>query len=170
MEKQIFKILLAFLLFSGILYCQSDTLTKAVGEPVKTVILNPESKSPLGAVLRSAIIPGWGQLYNHSYWKAPVVWGFMGTYVYYWIYENKKYQQYADSALVYARANNISQFNKNKNLREFYHDARDLFSIYMGITYVLNLLDAYVDAQLFDFSVEPDPPTKSMRLFFQVKF
>ena len=38
--------------------------------------------------------------------------------------------------------------------RNFYRDQRDLFTIYMGITYLLQLVDAYVDAHLFDFTVQ----------------
>ena len=51
-------------------------------------------KSPWGAVGRSAIIPGWGQIYNESYWKAPVIWGVMGWFVYAWIDNNNNYNDY----------------------------------------------------------------------------
>lgn len=107
------------------------------------------SKSPLTAVLMSAIIPGAGQIYNESYWKAPLIWGISGWLIYNWIDNNKLYKSYAD---LY----NVSQNENFRRLRNFYRDQRDLFSIYMGLTYVMNLVDAYVDAQLFDFTVEED--------------
>jgi len=46
------------------------------------------AKSPWGAVGRSALIPGWGQFYNNSYWKIPVVWGVLGWFTYLYIENN----------------------------------------------------------------------------------
>ena len=48
------------------------------------------TKSPWGAVLRSAIIPGWGQIYNESYIKAPVIWGIGAGLVAAWIWNNNQ--------------------------------------------------------------------------------
>lgn len=103
-------------------------------------------KSPWGAVARSAIIPGWGQIYNESYWKAPVVWGVMGWFVYAWIDNNKNY---IDNKNLYTQTGTSLYLN----YRDFYHDQRDEFAIYLVLTYFLNLVDAYVDAHLFDFSI-----------------
>ena len=48
-------------------------------------------KSPWGAVLRSAIIPGWGQFYNEDYLHIPVIWGLLGWFGYEWVQNNKDY-------------------------------------------------------------------------------
>ena len=45
---------------------------------------------------------------------------------------------------------NSDAYKRNRN---FYRDQRDLVAIYMGLVYLLNLVDAYVDAALFDFNV-----------------
>lgn len=119
------------------------------------------TKSPWGAIARSAVIPGWGQLYNQSYWKIPIVWGVIGWFTYNWIQNNNDYKNYRD---LYLADPTIS----NKRLREFYRDNRDLFAIYLGLTYVANLIDAYVDAHLFDFDVSEDP-VRGYR-YYQVKF
>lgn len=117
-------------------------------------------KSPWGAVLRSAVVPGLGQIYNESYWKAPVVWGVSGWFVYNWFYNNKKYRDYAK--LYGTTRNGIDREN-----RDLYRDQRDMFVIYLGLTYFLNLVDAYVDAHLFDFTVDEN---KTMKLNVQIKF
>lgn len=153
---------------SAAVFAQQDTTAGTV-KPVADTSVYVMKKSPLGAVLRSAVLPGWGQMYNKSYWKVPVVWGFLGYYGYEWIRQNKKYHENADNyrqSLAGAQLQFPGDFYKIN--RDFYHDQRDLFAIYMGITYFLNLLDAYVDAHLFDFSVDEEPFTKNSRL--NVKF
>ena len=109
-------------------------------------------KSPMGAFWRSALLPGWGQFYNESYWKIPIIWGVSGWFVYMWIDRNNQYQNYKD---LYLQSLNTASFENlgYKKLRDFYRDDRDLFALYIGITYFLNLIDAYVDAHLFDFDV-----------------
>ena len=42
-----------------------------------------------------------------------------------------------------------------RDLREFYKDQRDSFTWYFFILYVLNIVDAYVDASLYSFDVSP---------------
>jgi hypothetical protein len=125
-------------------------------------------KSPLGAVLRSAVLPGWGQVYNQSYWKVPVVWGFIGFYTYYWIDQNKKYRNTIND---YTGGNKWGWTQSiYETRRNFYRDQRDLFAIYIGIVYALNMLDAYVDAHLFDFSVDEDPRTGASMLQLRYHF
>ncbi len=121
------------------------------------------TKSPWGALLRSAVVPGWGQIYNESYWKAPVIWAISAWLVYNWIDNNNLYKDFGDSYVV-------SLDPDDRKLRNFYRDQRDLFSIYIGITYFLNLVDAYVDAHLFDFTVEEDGITGQPMLGLRFKF
>lgn len=104
-------------------------------------------KSPWGAVLRSAILPGLGQFYNESYWKIPVIWGVGALLLSGWFYYDNLYEDYRD---LFIETGNTSY----KSYRDFYRDQRDNFTIYLIVTYLLNLVDAYVDAQLFDFEVE----------------
>lgn len=110
-------------------------------------------KDPWKAVLFSAILPGAGQFYNQSYWKIPVIAGLGGYFVYGWIDNNNQYQDYKQ---LYANSQTESNPFGNQqylNLRNFYQDQRDNFIIYSSILYLVNLIDAYVDAQLFDFDV-----------------
>ncbi len=120
-------------------------------------------KSPWGAVLRSAIIPGWGQIYNHSYIKAPIIWGISAWLIYGWVHYNNLYIDYRDRYLLYNSTRDLSN-------RNFYKDQRDLFAIYMGLAYFLNLVDAYVDAQLFDFNISENQRINVPMLNIKVNF
>jgi len=107
-------------------------------------------KSPWGAVGRSALLPGWGQYYNENYWHIPIIWGFLGWFGFQWVQNDNEYQTYRDLFI---------QDPENQTLkaqRDFYRDQRDNFTIYIIITYLLNLVDAFVGAHLFDFTVEED--------------
>ena len=121
-------------------------------------------KSPWGAVGRSALLPGWGQFYNEDYWHIPIIWGFLVWFGYQWIENNNEYQTYKD-LFIENPENTIYQ-----RQRDFYRDQRDNFTIYIFITYLLNLVDAYVGAHLYDFSVEQNFRTKSPMLKFRYHF
>jgi hypothetical protein len=116
-------------------------------------------KSPWGAVLRSALLPGLGQYYNRDYWKIPVILGLMG-YLGYEVYNN--HQKYSDYREQYANSQTAANPEGNANLkllRNFYRDQRDEFIWYTAIVYFINLVDAYVGAHLFDFDVKQEKAT-----------
>lgn len=118
-------------------------------------------KSPTTAVLLSAVIPGAGQFYNESYWKIPIISGLVGYFGYEYFRNNNLYKDYRDQ---YAASQNdtVPDGNLNlKSLREFYRNQRDDFVWYFLIVYVVNLVDAYVDAHLFDFDVRDDKFVKN---------
>jgi Family of unknown function (DUF5683) len=149
------------MLLLQISFAQQDSLQQKTSPSKDSVFVM--QKSPWGSVLRSAIIPGWGQIYNHSYIEAPVIWGITGWLVYEWIQSNNLYKQ------------SIDLYNQTKNsdylsYKNFYQDQRDLFAIYIGLAYVLNLVDAYVDAELFDFTVKENSYTRSPMLNMRIKF
>jgi len=120
------------------------------------------SKSPWGAVARSAVIPGWGQFYNESYWKIPVIWGTAAWFVYNWVDNNNLYNDYKS---LYQS----SESEYYRRLRNFYRDQRDKFTIYLGLLYLLNLVDAYVDAHLFDFNVNENMGRNDFQINLRIK-
>jgi hypothetical protein len=112
-------------------------------------------KSPGTAVLLSAILPGAGQVYTGRYWKVPIVLGLSSYFVYEVIKQNKSYKsaqgQYTESV---NNGENKGQGNAQLQYeRDFYRDQRDRFGFYFLLTYLLNMVDAYVDASLFGFDV-----------------
>jgi hypothetical protein len=112
-------------------------------------------KSTTIALLASMILPGTGQIYNGSYWKAPIVWGV--GYYFWTVYnqENKLFRQHRDLYAASIDSVNTSGNLNEKSLRDFYRGQRDLFGWYLAIAYLINLLDAYVDASLYNFEVSP---------------
>jgi hypothetical protein len=120
-------------------------------------------KSPWGAVARSALIPGWGQFYNESYWKIPIIWGLAGWFIYEWIQNNDLYKSNGD---LYIQTGD--EFYRA--YRDFYRDQRDNYTIYLAIVYLLNLIDAYVDAHLFDFTIDEGIMENNLRMNFRFDF
>ncbi|HAY32996.1 MAG TPA: hypothetical protein DCY06_02580 [Bacteroidetes bacterium] len=110
-------------------------------------------KQPWRAVAYSALLPGAGQFYTESYWKIPIILGAGGYFVYGIINNNNQYIDYRDQYLNSQTAENPSGDPRLLNLREFYRDQRDNFIIYSSILYLANLIDAYIDAELYDFNV-----------------
>ncbi len=110
-------------------------------------------KSPLKAVIYSAILPGAGQFYNHSFWKIPIIGALGGYFGYELIKNNNKFLDYKSQYISSQTILNPTGDPQLLAFREFYRDQRDNFIIYSVILYVVNLIDAYVDAQLYDFNV-----------------
>jgi hypothetical protein len=111
------------------------------------------TKSAGTALLLSALLPGAGQVYNESYWKVPIIAGFAGYFIYEWIWNNNKADEYRGLYVQSIRENPPFGDDRYRQLREFYKQQRDSFAWYFVILYVLNLVDAYVDASLYDFDV-----------------
>jgi len=126
------------------------------------------TKSPWGAVARSALIPGWGQFYNEAFWKTPVVWGVLGWFTYLYIENDKLYKDYGDLYKESVSSGNAIEFYRDR--RNDYRDERDKYALILGISYFLNLVDAYVDAQLFDFDVTENPITHQPELGIKYRF
>lgn len=127
-------------------------------------------KNPWTAVLYSALLPGSGQYYNRSYWKIPVILGLGGYFVYGIVNNNNLYQDYKGLYSSSQTGSNPSGNPEYKRLRDFYKDQRDDFYIYSAILYIANLIDAYVDAHLFDFDVKEESGLNPASLNLKINF
>lgn len=139
---------------------------------------------PMRAVWLGAIIPGAGQIYNRSYWKLPIVYGgFMGC-VYAITWTNNQYTAYKEAYRdIYYDIQNGSVSNSpdksynailpegysiqtmggtqtyQNRLKDWQNSSlrnRDMAILVAVAVYALSLIDAYVDAQLFDFDISND--------------
>lgn len=139
---------------------------------------------PVRAVWLGAIVPGLGQIYNRSYWKLPIVYGgFMGC-IYAVTWTNNQYTSYKEAYrdiyhdIQHGMVSNSPDKSYNAILPEGYDinamggvttysnrlkewqnvslRNRDLSILVTIAVYALSLVDAYVDAQLFDFDISND--------------
>ncbi len=125
------------------------------GEEVSVI---KKQHSPGKAALYSTILPGLGQAYNKKYWKIPIVYAGLGTTIYFIYWNNKYFNLYADAydlriaggsdqfAGIYTTENLIT-------LQNYYRNNRDLSVILTVLIYGLNILDANIDAHLYNFDV-----------------
>lgn len=164
------KILLFFLLIGHYVLAQevvSDTLKsekEIVAEIEKLNTRQSMMLSPKKAGWRSAILPGWGQYYNRKYWKIPIVWGAIGTGIGFVIWNNNQYKRYK-TAFDAERNGQPHEFSDIKgvdlltalgNTQDARKRQRDYaIAITVGI-YILNIVDAVVDAHLYEGRKDPD--------------
>ena len=120
--------------------------------------------SPRKATIMSAILPGAGQAYNKKYWKIPVIYAGFTALGYFVVTNNKDYIIYKD-AYKYRMDENeattddfvgIYSAEDLVTLKNYYRRNRDLSVIGMSLLYVLNIIDASVDAHLFYFDVSDE--------------
>lgn len=132
------------------------------------------SKSPTTASLYSAVLPGLGQIYNEAYWKVPLVYGLLGSMIYVVYFNDNQYQLYRQSYLDLTDADPNTRYYENIASWEFMiSDAtnfasrlntastsarrnRDYMIIWTVVAYLAQVIDASVDAHLFDFDDSDD--------------
>jgi len=167
-----FLYVVAFCVFPFMISAQNDDKSTRVSLGDKNVVVQDTTSrkaidplSPSKAAFYSAILPGLGQAYNKKYWKIPLVYAALGTGIYFYIDNNNEYNRYRDAFKrrlagftddeFYGSGTtpNISNdgliraqqtLNRNKELS---------LLITVGI-YILNIIDANVDAHLLQFNVD----------------
>jgi hypothetical protein len=149
-------------------------IDSAMRQPVKTDRKADSAMrkySPRTAAIRSAILPGLGQIYNRKYWKVPIVYAAIGIPTYIFFYNLTWYQRtrYAYKVLALHDTDNIPnihpklqgyvQYNNLTGLQALRNEFRrdvDYSALFIIIMWGLNVVDATVDAHLKSFDVSPD--------------
>ncbi len=115
--------------------------------------------TPAKAAFYSAVIPGLGQVYNKKYWKVPIVYGGLAVGYYFYNDNNKKYREFRN---IYKRR--LEGYTDDRyfgvysdavliNAQRTFERNRDISTAVMIGFYVLNIIDANVDAHLIQFNV-----------------
>ncbi|NJN25425.1 MAG: hypothetical protein HC819_05350 [Cyclobacteriaceae bacterium] len=108
-------------------------------------------------------MPGLGQAYNNKYWKIPIIYGGGLIVGYYINYNNQLYKQYRDGLIAIIDQDDRTQpFDPNLDIKvyqravDYWRRNRDLLMIGAALLYVVNIVDAHVDAHLAEFTIEDD--------------
>ena len=120
---------------------------------------------PNKATFMSSLVPGLGQYYNQKYWKIPIIYGGFTGLIYYASYNNYVYKKYRRE---YKWATDddertVSQYPaaNTERLKDTWRRYRDICFIGIGALYLLQVIDANVDAHFFDFTIDKDLSIKA---------
>jgi hypothetical protein len=154
-----------FICLATLAQSDKDELNKTVSQNKKNTSRALDPLRPAKAAFYSAVLPGLGQAYNKKFWKIPIVYGAIGTGLYFYLDNNKLYKQYrnaykrrlagftddefygpgdtpflSDEALIRAQRT----LKRNKELSML---------VTVGL-YVLNIIEANVDAHLLQYNLD----------------
>ncbi len=172
-----FFILFFFLSFPARAQVVTDTPELTLSESSSDFWAKDFRPAPRKATIYAAIFPGLGQVYNRKYWKLPIVYGgFLGlAYAISW--NNRYYNDYRQAYIDIMDENpdtnshldmlppgydpndpNLASWlpGSLRRSKDSYRRWRDMSMAGVVVLYALSVLDAYVDAQLFDFDISPE--------------
>lgn len=184
LKKSILFIVIAFLSLS--LSAQKDSIADVkkvqdlkISGNIKTSQGIYHPLAPSKAAFYSTIFPGLGQIYNKKYWKAPIVWGALAIPTYYYQINNSDYKRFR-SAYRLRKAGLQDEFTINgvktvstetlETAQEQLKENRD-FSLLSGvILYILQIVEASVNAHLLQFNTDDNLTLKPTFIPNQIKF
>ena len=184
-----YYLFLIFIAYSWSNFAQTPIEAKVVIEQKQLVSYKIDPLAPARAAFYSAVIPGLGQARNKKYWKIPIVYGAIGTGIYFYLDNNKVYKRYRNA---YKRrlagftddefyGLNSTPILSNEALIRAQETLRRNKELSLLITiglYALNIIDANVDAHLLQYNMDTnlavkpyldfDTPDNSVQLGFSL--
>lgn len=129
-------------------------------------VLSKNYPNPRTAAVLSFVLPGAGQAYNKKWWKVPIVWGALGGIAYGTFSTQKTYHELRDNykKIVDGDPNtnpteapyNTFDATRTKTYRDTFRGYTEKWYLALGVTYLLVVTDAFVDAHLAKFDVSDD--------------
>lgn len=172
-EEEALSLMMDSVAVSSIVVDSTALDTEKVVIPGKVSYFNPDG---MRAVWLSALCPGLGQIYNRRYWKLPIVVGGFAGLIYATTWNNRMLTDYQQAYLdimdtdpttnsymnffpPYYKEENLDKTwltNLLKTRKDSYRHYRDYCIVGMVALYLVCILDAYVDAELYHFDMSPD--------------
>jgi len=123
--------------------------------------------APAKAAFYSAILPGLGQAYNGKYWKIPIAYAGLGVGIYFYLDNDKQYDRYRNAYKSRLAGSKDDEFYVDTNnprvstdglirAQKFYQRNKEVSLLVTAGIYILNIIDANVDAHLQQFNVNED--------------
>lgn len=123
--------------------------------------------APAKAAFYSAILPGLGQAYNGKYWKIPIAYAGLGVGIYFYLDNDKQYDRYRNAYKRRLAGFTDDEFYVNQTnprvttdglirAQKFYQRNKEVSLLVTAGIYILNIIDANVDAHLQQFNVSED--------------
>lgn len=161
-------LILLLLLFAGLLP-EGNLMAQIENRNLDSIIIERDTvleisdtvfQDPQKAALYSALLPGLGQIYNRKIWKVPVIYVGFGTFIYY-VDRNQRYYLDLKNKLMdplYELKYFVGDFTEEQLTtgKDIYKRWRDMSILGSVGFYVLQILDATVDAYLFNWDVDED--------------
>lgn len=161
------KVIFCSIFLLGTFLCTAQIQFEEAGTIIDTTKYKEiDPLTPAKAAFYSAILPGLGQAYNKKYWKIPIVYGSIGISYYFYNDSQKSYKEFRD---IYKRR--LEGYTDDKyygiysdqvliSAQRTYQTNRDISMMFMIGFYVLNIIDANVDAHLLQFNVNQNLSVK----------
>ncbi len=161
-------LILLLLLFAGLLP-EGNLMAQIENRNLDSILIERDTvleisdtvfQDPQKAALYSALLPGLGQIYNRKIWKVPVIYVGFGTFIYY-VDRNQRYYLDLKNKLMdplYELKYFVGDFTEEQLTtgKDIYKRWRDMSILGSVGFYVLQILDATVDAYLFNWDVDED--------------
>ena len=155
------KIVLVFCVLSFALSAFAQPTAKRTAPDTVDMKSYATRYDPRKALLYAAVLPGLGQVYNKKYWKLPLVYGGFIGFGHGVSFYQKGYKKYKGELFdVLETGNNVSKsgFTEDqlRTIVNRYRRERDFMIILLAGMYLLQIVDAHVDAHLKEFDLNPN--------------
>jgi hypothetical protein len=165
---------LFFVAFSSQGFAQKDSLNIKTTKKTVASINEFNPLAPSKAAFYSAVFPGMGQIYNKKYWKAPIVWAGMATSTSIYLFNNNEYKRYRrafrqrESGLQdeFTLDNGTEVISRNGliSAQRTLRNNRDLSLLATVLVYVLQIVEASVNAHLLQFDTSDQLSVKPVMI------
>lgn len=158
-----FRLFISFVLFFSFLspcFSQNENKKEDIVAPKHKYF---EGHTPTKAMWMSAALPGLGQYYNRKFWKIPLVYAGFSGLAYSAIVNKQEYVKYRDAYSIKqglpdgetADIYLVDNYSESQLLtgREFYQSNLELNYILFGAFYLLQIIDATIDAHFYDYDI-----------------